>query len=420
MTRTALIGMIVACVVGGGGPASAGDHLKCMTVKDPLHKGTFPMVTLASDTGRPTENGCVIKAPAKLCCDAVDESGVPSQPGGAGPGNPTTPFCCYQVKCPKGTEPPMSVADEFGTRDVQPKLAKLVCAPITCPEGQTLCGTECVDLTTSSDCGACGNQCVAANGIADCVGGHCAIATCDNGFADCDGDPANGCEANVGSDPANCGFCGHECTVANGTAGCALGQCTIASCAPGFADCDETPVDGCETDTATNPSNCGACGNDCNTHVCLSALTHVSSLVCNDGTCDVTGCDPGYFDTDGVCNDGCECADAGTGGTSCAAAADLGTIFAGQTTDVTDNLPAAGQQAWYQLTFGLGGTPSPKVTLTPGTGEFIFTVLAPPCNSLPICTGTLCRPGPPGTYLVGVTRGAGPLNCASYQLSFSE
>lgn len=34
---------------------------------------------------------------------------------------------------------------------------------------------------------------------ATCVGGRCAPAACNDGFADCDGNPANGCEAALGT-----------------------------------------------------------------------------------------------------------------------------------------------------------------------------------------------------------------------------
>ena len=90
MIRKALLGAMAAYVLAGGGLASAGDHLNCFKVKDPLPKQAFSNVTLISNTGRPTESGCLIKVPAKVCCDAVDKLGVPPQPGGAGKRPPTS------------------------------------------------------------------------------------------------------------------------------------------------------------------------------------------------------------------------------------------------------------------------------------------------------------------------------------------
>ena len=44
---------------------------------------------------------------------------------------------------------------------------------------------------------------------------------CPAGFADCDQNPANGCEATVSGDPRNCGSCGHSC----GDTSCLTGMC---------------------------------------------------------------------------------------------------------------------------------------------------------------------------------------------------
>jgi hypothetical protein len=86
-----------------------------------------------------------------------------------------------------------------------------------------------------------------------CADGACA---CGPGFADCDGKLANGCEAALQEDQANCGACGHDCQ--NGT--CAAGAC---ACHAKFADCDGKPENGCEASIVTDAANCGACGHDC-------------------------------------------------------------------------------------------------------------------------------------------------------------
>ena len=59
----------------------------------------------------------------------------------------------------------------------------------------TPCGVLCVDPATDPDnCGACGVACAVAHGQATCQAGACALAGCDPGYADCDQDPATGCE----------------------------------------------------------------------------------------------------------------------------------------------------------------------------------------------------------------------------------
>ncbi len=65
----------------------------------------------------------------------------------------------------------------------------------SCPQGQTQCGGSCVTLATSlSHCGSCNAPCVGApNLVATCAAGAC-TKRCAEGYGDCDGNPANGCE----------------------------------------------------------------------------------------------------------------------------------------------------------------------------------------------------------------------------------
>ncbi len=93
--------------------------------------------------------------------------------------------------------------------------------------------------------------------------------TCNGLDDDCDGVVDNGFD--LTTDVNNCGTCGHQCTVANGTPGCDNGTCTVVACNAGFADCDGNPSNGCETNTSNDSNNCGACGNKCSTgQTCVS------------------------------------------------------------------------------------------------------------------------------------------------------
>jgi hypothetical protein len=85
------------------------------------------------------------------------------------------------------------------------------------------------------NCGACGESCPGASddtahGGPTCSGGHCSYV-CYAGFADCDHLVGDGCEANVASDPKNCGGCGTQCDAARGQP-CVLGQCLTKPCDP--------------------------------------------------------------------------------------------------------------------------------------------------------------------------------------------
>jgi hypothetical protein len=140
----------------------------------------------------------------------------------------------------------------------------------------------------------CPTLCANTNGTASCATGSCVLA-CALGYADCDGDPGNGCEASTATDSMTCGSCTLACSNPNGGASCAQGLCS-ASCNPGYGDCDSDATNGCETSLASVTS-CGACAAPCsNTHGTTS---------CPAGTC-VPSCATGYADCDGNPANGCE------------------------------------------------------------------------------------------------------------------
>ena len=91
---------------------------------------------------------------------------------------------------------------------------------------------------------------------------------CAAGGADCDGDPANGCEVDLQSSSAHCGACARACH-ADGSgassAACVEGTCRLTcQFAPILGDCDGDPDNGCETDLWHDPNNCSICGMRCN------------------------------------------------------------------------------------------------------------------------------------------------------------
>jgi len=91
---------------------------------------------------------------------------------------------------------------------------------------------------------------------------------CSAGTADCDGDPANGCEVTTDSDMQHCGGCDRLCH-ANGHdargAQCVAGRCELVCSTDPFGDhdCDFEPDNGCETPLRTDDENCGECGRVC-------------------------------------------------------------------------------------------------------------------------------------------------------------
>ncbi|MFT3769699.1 MAG: putative metal-binding motif-containing protein [Minicystis sp.] len=125
----------------------------------------------------------------------------------------------------------------------------------------------------------------------------CYTITCNPGFADCNNNGLDGCETNLGTSAANCGACGAACNVPNAAPACVNSACQIGSCNIGFADCDNSPANGCETLLTTN-TDCGGCGVAC-------ALPNASAS-CTTGTCTLTACNAGFYDCDGNAGNGCE------------------------------------------------------------------------------------------------------------------
>lgn len=130
------------------------------------------------------------------------------------------------ASCPAGTT--CAIYTDTTTETYEPRCA--------CPSGTIDCGFSglhiCVDVTSDSgSCGACGRACPgsgAPNAQPSCVGGECKL-TCADGYADCNGNVADGCEVNLLSDPQNCGKCGVACDGVAGQA-CQAGECAVEPC----------------------------------------------------------------------------------------------------------------------------------------------------------------------------------------------
>jgi hypothetical protein len=178
------------------------------------------------------------------------------------------------------------------------------CAVATCAPGFGNCdgrsdnGCEADVRTSLTQCGGCGMLCAPAHATAACAAGVCGIARCDDGFGNCDGNAANGCETELATSAGNCGACGSACAAQNATASCAAGRCAVGMCSAGFADCDMNPANGCESNTSTSASNCGGCGTVC-------ALPNATAS-CVAGACTLGACNAGFADCDGNPANGCE------------------------------------------------------------------------------------------------------------------
>lgn len=122
-------------------------------------------------------------------------------------------------------------------------------------------GAFTADLTVAaSSAGSIRRVYVAARDAAlnesSCVEGPPYETPCPQGYANCDGDPANGCEVNLTEDAEHCGTCGASCPSQGNAMGvCVAGTCGNA-CPVGTYDCDGSPDNGCESTQACSSTVC--------------------------------------------------------------------------------------------------------------------------------------------------------------------
>lgn len=218
----------------------------------------------SADTGAPCDDGlyCTVGetcsalavcggGAARACSDGVACNGAETCNESADRCDAGTPTCTGGEVCDAGAD---------------------ACV-LVCVGGTTRCGAVCADTDHDpAHCGGCG---VACDPWEHCAGGTCVVG-CAVGFADCDGTTANGCEAQLSSDLANCGACGNACGGAHATPQCTAGACTL-SCDSGWADCDGLIGNGCEVSLGSDLAHCGACGATCSappggTPLCASGV----------------------------------------------------------------------------------------------------------------------------------------------------
>jgi hypothetical protein len=184
-----------------------------------------------------------------------------------------------------------------------------------------------------ANCGTCGNACSLANASAvTCAAGACRVGTCASGYANVDNSQNNGCEYKcpvfpvqaetcngidddcdglVDDNPSGAGVaCSDNCPGGNCRGICTTGErrcvsgtlvcqggggARLETCNGQDDDCNGTVDNG--FNTATDPLNCGGCGNVCN-------LPNTAAHSCSAGTCGVAACKPGYANLTGAA--GCE------------------------------------------------------------------------------------------------------------------
>lgn len=167
-------------------------------------------------------------------------------------------------------------------------------------------------MNDPNHCGACDVACEIPNAVPACRGGVCALLRCVDGWVDCDGDIANGCETE--SDGTSCAACADL--------GVEPGE-PCGTCALGTWQCEEDGNITCQGDLGEDALNvCGGCdpiddpptiGTACGTcDTGVWACDEVSSPYCeNDqedealNACDECraedNCDPGDIQVGDAC-----------------------------------------------------------------------------------------------------------------------
>jgi hypothetical protein len=146
------------------------------------------------------------------CMSGVCTNGVCQQP-------PPT-FCTPGESTGQPCSAGIGACQRAGTMVCSADGSAYVCSAVAGTPQQEMCNGIDDDCDGVVDNGAICPP--VPNATSVCAGGRCQYA-CNQGFADCDGNPANGCEQMVSSDPLNCGGCGVVCPGATPT--CLNGVC---------------------------------------------------------------------------------------------------------------------------------------------------------------------------------------------------
>ena len=135
------------------------------------------------------------------------------------------------------------------------------------------------------------------------LGGDCddTCATCKPGAAEICDDKNNDCDASV-----------DEGCDDDGDDYCDAGMLTVgkpAICPNGAGDCNDSAssISPGKVETCNNvDDNCNGKTDENASDQCTTSLPNTAAA-CVAGACQITGCDPGFYDINGVTADGCEC-----------------------------------------------------------------------------------------------------------------
>jgi hypothetical protein len=148
----------------------------------------------------------------------------------------------------------------------------------TCSSDLALCSGHCTSLATdAANCGACGHSCAKGE---SCSGGSCSCDATTCGGASWEGKRSAGTTCgnacvDLASDPANCGACGNACA---GGLLCTTNDAGNAECASDCLGTGQTACGRACVNLQTHRWNCGACGRACGSKECCFGGRCVADL----------------------------------------------------------------------------------------------------------------------------------------------
>ncbi len=294
--------------------------------------GSTPLCAMLlgdAGTARTCTNGCTSMTPTRCGMACVDTASDLLHCGACGAacvapagGRATCTMGVCNTSCSAG----MHLCDGRCVADDDPNTCGSRCAPcpsgpvgssvvclggacdFVCGMGLHRCGMVCIATTSVTGCGTSCSPCpTAANADPTCDGTRCGFR-CRSGFGDCDGDPSNGCEADLLTNPMACGRCDNRCVSgSNATATCTGGTCGNR-CNAAFGDCDMNLSNGCESSFAS-PSTCSRCDNRC--------MPPANATATCDGTSCGFACNAGFHRCGSMCVSSASPASCGTNCTPC-------------------------------------------------------------------------------------------------------
>lgn len=238
-------------------PDGIGDACQCYDVSDDGRGNVLDSVLYHRVLGSlepPLADPRKCPGAGAASCDAADIG--PLRAGLASPTPPPANVCLASGACTASADCPAGIACDLAAQRCEKNAGQACVEGSQCLTG-ACCAQLCRDLSADvANCGACGLTCQNPNGETGCVAGQCA-PSCASGFGSCDGNLVNGCEQSL-TTVAHCGGCNVPCALANATETCATGQCALASCEPGFSNCDASETTGCEVGHASVTGVCGS------------------------------------------------------------------------------------------------------------------------------------------------------------------